>query len=214
MTDAPEFADRPGQPARLRHVARWALLGAVSGLAATLSFHLPRWFGFYGDLEVTVRPLASVLDSFAVQVSPLSIGPGLVFGLIAGFALRRAGQAEGWRYPAYVAASTLCYFVAVQLTLTFLVDALEDIISIGIVAGLCGGGLLAAATAALMPAFRRWRVCALMVASGGVLGALLFFAIGYDDNFFAWLALYAPWQAGHAAAMALALDVVETDSPA
>ncbi len=205
MADTPE--DRA---ARLRHVARWGLLGAVSGLVATLSFHLPQWLGFYDDLEFEVR----VLDSFALQISPLSIGPGLVFGLIAGFALRRAGQAEGWRYPLFAIASTLCYFLAVQLAVTFLVDLLDDIILVGIAAGLCGGGLLAATSAALMPAFRRWRVCALMVASGGVLGALLFFAIGYDDNFFAWLALYAPWQAGYAAAMALALNAAETESAA
>ncbi len=202
------MADTPEDRAALwRHVARWGLLGAVSGLVATLSFHLPRWLGFYDDLEFEVR----VLDSFALQISPLSIGPGLVFGLIVGFALRRARQAEGWRYPLFAIASTLSYFLAVQLALTVLVDVLDNVILVGIAAGLCGGGLLAAASAASMPAFRRWRVCALMVASGGVLGALLFFAITFD-HFFTWLALYAPWQAGYAAAMATALVAAETDS--
>ncbi len=84
MADAAESERRP---ARLRHVARWALLGAVSGLAATLSFHLPRWLGFYDDLAFEVR----FLDAFEVDISPLSLGPGLFFGLIVGFALRRAG---------------------------------------------------------------------------------------------------------------------------
>ncbi len=206
-----EVANSASRPARLRLIAHWGWLGAVSGLAATLTIHLPQWLGFYDDLEFKVRPLAPVLNSFAVQISPLSLGPGLVFGLIVGFALRRAGQAEGWRYPLFAVASTLCYFVAVQLALNVLVDFLEDIISVGIVAGLCGGGLLAAATAALMPAFRRWRVCALMVAAGGVLGASLLFAFIFE-SFFGWLALFATWQAGYAAAMASALGVAETDS--
>ena len=205
--------DAPAPSALLRHVARWGLLGGVSGLAATWSFHLPQWLGFYSDLEVRVSPLAPVLDAFEVEISPLSLGPGLVFGLIVGFALRRAGLAQGWRYPVYAVASTLSYFVAVQLSLSFLVDVLDDIISVGIVAGLCGGGLLAASSAALMPAFRRWRVCALMTASGGALGATLYFAIAFE-NVFGWLALYARWQAGYAAAMALALDAAEPDSTA
>jgi hypothetical protein len=205
--------DNVDRPALLRHVGRWALLGAGSGLLATLSVHLPRWLGFYDELETKIRPLAPVLDSFAVQISPLSVGPGLVFGLIVGFALRRAGLAGGWRYPVYALASTLSYFVAVQLALGFLIDVLEDVVSVGIVTGLCGGGVLAAVSAALMPAFRRRRVCAVMTASGGVLGALLYFAIAFE-SFFGWLALYAPWQAGYAAAMALALDAAETDSTA
>ncbi len=115
-----------------------------------------------------------------------------------------------WRYPLFAVASTLSYFVAVQLALNFLTDALEDIISVGIAAGLCGGGLLAVASAALMPGFRRWRVCALMVVAGGVLGATLYFAITFD-HFFTWLALFAPWQAGYAAAMATALVAGEPE---
>lgn len=209
MNDAPVTASRPGRSAPMRHVARWALLGALSGLAAALSIFLPQWLGFHDDLGFEFR----VLDAFDVAISPLSVGPGLVFGLIVGLALRRAGQADGWRYPLFAVAATLCYFVAVQLALTVLVDVLEELISIGIVAGLCGGGLLAAASAALMPAFRRRRVCALMVASGGVLGGLLFFAITIE-NFFGWLILFAPWQAGYAAAMATALDVAEVDTTA
>ncbi len=201
-----EVANSASRPARLRLIAHWGWLGAVSGLAATLTIHLPRWLGFYDDIEFEFR----VLDAFDVAISPLSLGPGLVFGLIVGFALRRAGQAEGWRYPLFAVASTLCYFVAVQLAFNVLVEVLGDIISVGIVAGLCGGGLLAAATAAMMPAFRRWRVCALMVAAGGVLGGSLFFAFTFE-NFFGWLALFATWQAGYAAAMASALGVAESD---
>ncbi len=194
MTDTPETESSPVDTSR---AARWAGLGAVSGLCATLSIFVPQWIGIYGDVKFNLGPVG-------LFVSPLSLGPGLVFGLIVGYALRRAGLAGGWRYPGYIAASTIAYFAAVQLSLNVLVDALDNIVAVGIIAGLSGAALLTAMSAALMPAFRRRRPIIATIAAGGILGALLIVPIE-QEQFLYWLALYAPWQAGYAAAMATAL---------
>lgn len=210
MIRADESAYGSDRHEKLRRIARCGLLGAIAGVGATLSIFVPDWIGVSDDLEFHTRPFAPIFGALELLVSPLSVGPGLVFGLIVGFALRRRGLARGWRYATFAAASTMSYFAAVQLSLEFLVDALDNIFLIGIVAGLFGGGLLAAASAALMPAFRRWRVCGLMTATGGVLGVLLYFPIAYE-SLPGWLILYAPWQAGYAAAMATAPELLSTD---
>ena len=194
MTDTPEIESRS---AKARRAARWALLGAASGLAATLSIFVPQWLGIYGEAKIDLGPVGLVF-------SPLSLGPGLVFGLIAGYALRRAGVAGGWRYPAYVAASAISYFAAVQLTFNVLVDAIDSEIATGVIAGLFGAALLTGLSAALMPCFRRRLAFGATIAAGGAFGALLYFPFG-SENFFGWLLLFAPWQAGYAAALATAL---------
>lgn len=189
-------------------ILRWAFLGGLSGVFATLSIHVFEWAGLHHARTVDPGPLGvldPVLDVFGLSISPFSLGPGPVFGLIAGFALRRRGLADGWRYPAYAAASMLSYFAAVQLTFHFLFTMDYNIILTGMVAGLFGAGLLTGASAVLIPAFRRSRTCAMMVAAGTGLGALLFLVIA-PLGFFGWLALFVPWQAGYAAAMATAFD--------
>lgn len=194
-----------GLSARRRLILRWATLGALSGVCATLSVFMFEWIGLFREKTIDLGSLHPVLDSVEISISPLSLGPGLMFGLIAGFALRRRGLAVGWRYPAYAAAATLSYFATVQLTLDYLVEAVDNLPVAGMIAGLFGAGLLAAASAALIPAFRRVRPCLSMIAVGTVLGALLVIAVPGGD-FFDWLALFAPWQAGYAAAMATAFD--------
>jgi hypothetical protein len=194
MADTPETESPPVDTSR---VARWALLGAVSGLAATLSIFVPQWIGIYGEVKFDLGPVG-------LFFSPLSLGPGLVFGLIVGYALRRAGLAGGWRYPSYIAGATISYFAAVQLSVNFLIDAIDNVVAVGIIAGLFGAALLTAMSAALIPAFRRRPPIIATIAAGGILGALLYIPIE-QDHFFYWLALYAPWQAGYAAAMATAL---------
>ncbi len=202
MADEPESNDRPDRSARRRHITHWAVLGAVSGLAATLSIFVPQWAGLYGGVKSL--PFGPALDSLELLISPLSLGPGIAFGLIAGFALRRAGPARGWRYPAFVLASTLSYFAVAQLMVDFWVGVLEDATTLGIAAGLIGAALLTAASAALMPAFRRPLPVVSTIGAGAVLGALLSVAMA-NQNFLGCLALFAPWQAGYAAAMATAL---------
>ena len=186
---------------RWRKIARWAALGALSGTLATLAIFIPRWLNFYDALEVDI-----VVAGVGLSFSPLSVAPGLVFGLVLGHALRREGLASGGRYAAYVLAAGLSYFGTVQITFNILIEMLDNVILIGVAAGAIGAALLAAATAVLIPDFRRRRPMIAMILAGAALGAALFFAISSSEHFFGWLLLFAPWQAGYAAAMATALD--------
>lgn len=185
---------------RWRKIAQWAALGALSGTLATLAIFIPRWLNVYDALEVDIN-----VAGIGLSFSPLSVAPGLVFGLVLGYALRRAGLASGGGYAAYILAAGLSYFVTVQITLNILIDLLDNIITVGVAAGAIGAALLAAATAALIPGFRRRRPMIAMTLSGAALGATLFFAIS-SEHFFGWFLLFAPWQAGYAAAMATALE--------
>ena len=180
-------------------IERWAALGALSGTLATLTIFIPQWLGFYDALEGSLGA-----GGFQISISPLSVGPGLVFGLVIGLALKGEGLAAGWRYPAWIAASAISYFVTVQVSLNILIDLLENIVTVGIVAGAFGASFLGALTAAMIPEFRQARPVALMILSGTVLGAALFLAIS-SEHFVGWLLLYVPWQAGYAAAMATVL---------
>lgn len=194
-----------GLSARQRLILRWAALGALSGLCATLSIFMFEWIGLYREQTLKFDLPGPMFGPIEISISPLSLGPGLVFGLIAGFALHRRGLAGGWRYPVYAVAAMLSYFAAVQLALGYLVDRVDNVVVVGMIAGLFGAGLLTAASAALVPQFRRVRPCLAMIAAGTVFGALLFTPID-GGGFFSWLALFAPWQAGYAAAMATAFD--------
>lgn len=177
----------------------WGLLGALSGAIATVAIFVPLWLGINKSLELSLN-----VGGFDILLSPMSLVPGLVFGLIVGHALRREGLALGGRYVIYIAAAGLSYFLAVQLTLIVLVDLLENIVLVGVAAGAFGATLLAAATAALIPDFRRRKPLIAMILSGAALGATLYLAIA-GNHFLGWLLMFAPWQAGYAAAMATAL---------
>ena len=185
---------------RWRKTAQWAVLGALSGTLATLAIFIPRWLGFYDALEANLTAFG-----FGFLISPLSVAPGLIFGLILGYALRRRGLAHDGIYAAYILAASLSYFVTVQLTINIIMALLDNTALIGIVAGAIGAALLAGATAALIPDFRHRRPAMAMILAGAVLGAALFFSIE-SEQFFGWFLLFAPWQAGYAAAMATALE--------
>ncbi len=181
---------------RSRRIVRWAAMGAASGILATLALFVPEWFGVYGEAKLS-------FGRVELQISPLSLAPGMVFGLIAGNALRRCGLAAGWTYAAYVLASTLAYFTAVQISLNLFVDLFETVFAVGVAAGAVGASLLTGATAIMIREFRRARPAAAMILAGTLFGAALWFAIKLD-GFFGWLLLFAPWQAAFAAAMATA----------
>lgn len=191
---------------RWRVIAQWAALGALSGTLATLAIFIPQWLGVYDFLEFEFSGAGLELN-----VSPLSVAPGLVFGLLVGHALRRRGLAPGGRYPAYIASAGLSYFLTVQIAMTALFDLMDDILAIGAVAGAIGAALLGAATAAMMPQFRNSTPLGSMVLAGAILGLFLWWPIAAgDEQFFGWLLLFAPWQAGHAAAMATAFAAGDT----
>jgi hypothetical protein len=174
-----------------RYPLRFALLGANSGaISAVLLMALPqRWKIEIGDVLV---------------VSSLSIVAGLVFGIIFGALLRYLGLATPRAAVLYALASTLSYFLAVNLALN-LADRLEAIWQIGLIAGLAGAACLTALAAWLLPFARRIGPCALMLAAGCGLGALLVLPLRDGSGFADWFVFYGAWQAGYAAAFAGAL---------
>jgi hypothetical protein len=175
-------------------VAGFALLGAISGTITTGAlFALPE------DWKIEVGDF--------LMLSPLSIEAGLVFGIIFGGLLRYRGLAGTVTAALYALASTASYFVAVNLALQ-LGDGLDEIWRIGMIAGLAGSACLTAAAAVLLPFVRQVRPIALMLVAGGLLGALLEVALADGATFWHWLVLFAPWQAGYAAAFATALPAV------
>ncbi len=169
----------------------FALAGAVSGAITTgLLMALPEgWKIEIGDFLV---------------FSSLSIVAGLVFGIVLGALLKVRGLAETRAALLYAAASTAAYFVAVNLAFQ-LVDAVEEVWHLGLIAGLVGAGCLTALAAWLLPFARRIGPCALMLTAGCLLGALLEIPVRSDGGFWDWLLFYGVWQAGYAAAFATAL---------
>lgn len=176
---------------KTRPVTGFAVIGAVSGTITTgLLMVLPeRWQIEIGDFLV---------------FSSLSIVAGLVFGIVFGALLRVRGLAETRTALRYAVASTAAYFVAVNLAFQ-LVDAVEEVWQLGLIAGLVGAGCLTALAAWLLPFARRIGPCALMLTVGCLLGALLEFPVRGDGGFWDWLLFYATWQAGYGAAFATAL---------
>ena len=128
------------------------------------------------------------------------IAAGLVFGIKFGAVLRHLGLATPRAAVLYALASTLSYFLAVNLAL-HLVDRLEAIWQVGLIAGLVGAACLTALAAWLLPFARRIGPCALMLAAGCGLGAVLEFPLRGDGGFVNWFVFYGVWQAGYAAAM-------------
>ena len=169
----------------------FALLGALSGAITTaLLMMLPEfWKLESGDL---------------LFVSPLSIVAGLVFGVIFGTFLRYLGLASAWIAVLYAAASTVSYYVAVNLAIR-LHEFIETAALLGAIVGFIGATCLTAGAALLLPFARRVGPFALMLTAGGVLGTLFDAPARGDGGFLNWLVLFVPWQAGYAAAFATAL---------
>lgn len=174
-------------------VALFAMLGAASGAVATSLLH--------GLFAIFQRPSYDITDW--LQISPTTLLPGFVFGLIVGFALHRRGTAGLGRAAAYTVAATLSYFAAVTLAVAIQRD-IGSMIVTGMIAGLLGAACLTAVGAWLFPFQRRTTPIVLMVAAGCVLGALLVF---FGDSWWGPFLLYVPWQAAYAAAFATALPV-------
>ncbi len=176
---------------RRRDLLLFAALGVISGAITTgILYTLPlNWKIEIADL---------------LWLSPLSIEAGLIFGIIFGALLKYRGLADTRTAVLYALASTASYFVAFNLAL-HVVDSLEDIWQTGMIAGLAGSACVTAAAALLLPFVRQVKPIALMLVAGCLLGALLEVALAEGATFWHWLALFAPWQAGYAAAFATAL---------
>ena len=174
----------------IRPVPLFALLGAVSGIATVAILLLkPDWqLAIPGGLDIW----------------PLSVVPGLVFGFVIGFALLRRDRASPGAFVGYVLAATLSNYAAVTLTTKVLATTIGAGWLGGIVAGLFGAACLTGCGLALLPFTRKPRMVLLTVLAGGVFGALLGPAAATQGIFW-WFVFYGLWQAGYAASLATAL---------
>jgi uncharacterized membrane protein (UPF0136 family) len=168
----------------------FAVLGAASGIATVAILSLkPDWqISIPGGLEIW----------------PLSVVPGLVFGFVIGLALLQLGRASPLAFAGYVIAATLCNFAAVTLVTDVLAEILDSSWVAGIIAGLFGSACLTACTMVLLPIARKAGPAVLTVLAGGALGALLGPAVA-GKGLFWWFVFYGVWQAGYAASLATAL---------
>ncbi len=174
-----------------RTTATFAALGAVSGFAAT------------GIIEL-LDGKPSLWVGERLLLAPLSLVPGLAFGLVIGIALHRRRRLTAATLAAYVAAAVLSYFAAFTLALNIDPKGVQPLID-GPIAGLFGGALLAGLGAALMPSARGRRGLLAMAGTGCVLGALLWVAFA-GDSLWSWALFFGLWQAGYAAALARTLN--------
>lgn len=169
----------------------FAGLGATSGVAAT------------GIIEL-LDGQPSLWIGERLLLAPISLVPGLVFGVVIGIALFRRQRLTPATLAAYVVAATLSYFAAFTLALNIDPRGVQPLID-GPIAGLMGGALLAGLGAALMPSARGRRGLSAMAGAGCVLGVLLWVAFT-GDSFWSWALFFGLWQMGYAAALAQTFD--------
>lgn len=202
MAEINENETDPPLNARRDLAIRLAMFGAISGVVASVAIIAAN--SMSKELAAAIGGSGMPRD-MPILIAPESIFPGLVFGLIMGFALRRRGLLGSWRYPAYIVAAGLSYFAAVQVGI-YIGSISWNIFLASILAGLVGAGLLTAATAKLIP--QGWRIrFAIPTTAGATLGLLLIVVTGGPlPVTIAWALLFVPWQAGYAAALAFALD--------
>lgn len=178
-------------PGRARVAAYFAVLGAGSGAIATgLAFAAP------GSWEYEVAP--------RLTLSPVSLTPGLVFGVIIGLVLYRRGLASPVAFASYILASTWSYLAAFLLASEILLELIDSVVLIGLISGLFGSACLTAYSALQFVFLRRLAPCLLMLVAGCLLGGLLPLVVR-SEGFFPTMMFFALWQAGYAAALATGL---------
>ena len=185
-----------GEP--VHTVVRFALLGGASGAIATTIIYAFDWADLRWDAEFSI-------ESVGLVFNPLTLVPGLVFGLVIGLALWRRGLAGPRTYAAYVAASTVSYYAAYTLAVEVLAEIVSGSLVIGMLAGLFGSACLTGLSALMFAFLRRLTPCLLMLFAGCVLGGLLVVPLDGPDTFLSWVIFFASWQAGYAASLAVAL---------
>lgn len=172
-------------------LAVFAVLGALSGAIATLSlFELSNWM----RIEVLSW----------LELSPGSLAPGLIFGVIIGAALLWHGVVRPGQGLAYAFLSAVSYLAAETLAIQ-LTNIIERIWLIGMIAGLLGSACLTFSSAVFLNYKRRTRSYAAMLAVGCLLGGLLELPVLADNGLWEWMLFFVLWQSGYAMAMAMAL---------
>jgi hypothetical protein len=175
--------------------AALAGLGAVCGLASWLLID------FADDLHAGFQ-----YEGFGLQLLPVSIYPGVVFGLVFGAFLRLRGALARPRAIGYALASGLGYAVAFHVAFYILADGFSGRESVlayaiaGIPAGFAGSSVLGLLTVRLTgrpaPSFLRNSVIV-----GTAAGALLGLA-GLDTHNDLWfLAFFVLWQSAYGASL-------------
>jgi hypothetical protein len=184
---------------RVRIVAFFALIGAVSG--AVGYFLVGGAVGIFGGGFFHAKGGVSLPN-------PTFVLPGLVFGLIVGFFLRRRGQAAPSRYWGFVATSTISYFAAWTAG-GQIVDAVDDLLVTVLAAFLLGAALQMAFCSWLFRFFRRPVPCVLMLCAGCLPAAILGVVelLGVDSDALSLIVVLALWQPGYAASLATALPL-------
>lgn len=134
------------------------------------------------------------------------IAPGLIFGIVFGYLLRRSGKLGTAGAVWFALASFVGNFLAVMVAVNVF-DSIKPLFGdvelpaelvAGFVAGAVGGGLLGRATAALIPGVRWLR----LLAVGAVLGLLLPLALSNKLDLVGLFLFYIIWQGGYAAMLA------------
>lgn len=179
----------------MKAMVKYAPLGAISGALYGL------WtFGILEALPGSEKPVVDLLETISSQG-----GAGLFYGVIVGAFLRRPLGFGTIAWLIFVLAGGICYYAAVNVAI-MLYDRQSDAMTAvaGGVAGLVGALLLSAATAILSPLARHGRFLVATALSGALLGLLLPLGLNIDSVPM-WVAFFALWQAGYAAATAHAL---------
>jgi hypothetical protein len=174
-------------------------LGALSGVVVWALISLA---GFIG-----AQLLWSFFDG-TIELSPISLLPGLVFGLVIGALLHRHGKISLSVHVWYAIASGVAYFCAFHVAVrTFLnlphtFGTLPDMILSGILAGLVGSLLLGLIAMRLLKAPGR-TLLRLPLFVGSAAGALLGLT-EQDHTQWGWtyLAFFVLWQAAYATSLA------------
>ena len=175
--------------------AKLALLGFVSGgVSWALVNFADEWH------------LKFEYEGYGLELLPVGVYPGLVFGLLFGGFLRFAAGTSWPRTIGYVVASGVAYFAAFH-TAFYLIATIDDhgevltTIASGIPAGLVGSVVLGVLSAFLLRIPGRL-VLRRPVIIGTVAGALLGLGSFDDHNGLGFLAFFVLWQGAYGASLA------------
>jgi hypothetical protein len=169
------------------------LLGAVSGALSWVII----------DNADALRPNFSS-DSYML-LQPVSIAPGLTFGIAIALVLLATGRARWPRALAFVAASIVGYMAAfaVGFAIAAKLESNAEVMPLivgGLPAGLAGSLVLGLLTRWLFPAAGR-RLLGRSIVTGTLAGALLGLAALDPHNGWGFLAFFILWQAIYAASL-------------
>ena len=150
-------------------------------------------------------------ERFGVLLLPISVFPGIVFGLVIGAALAVWRRASILRGSGYAIASFIGYLAAFHATFYVLGNLGEgssssgpsvvDFSISGLPGGLAGSVLLGLATKFLFPV-PGYRALVRSIVIGTLAGALLGLGSFDDHNGWGWLAFFVLWQGLYGASLA------------